>query len=150
MNVLQINWSRRQSVRSHLQERGVITQHYSFIKIILEHLIHFARQLTNPDPDEFSLQSGASRWESILQELLHYCLVCNRLAGQLLMEVKHRMEKRGVYSWYEFNHFNIASTTSHCNTSPSWEYFSAERSLASINALPLPGSKSSTGLPYMT
>lgn len=42
----------------------------------------------NSDPGQFLLQSDASRWEHILQELLHCCLVCGRLAGQLLMGVK--------------------------------------------------------------
>lgn len=38
-----------------------------------------------------------------------------------------------VYGQYEFNHFSITATASNCKTSPSGEYFSVERNLASIN-----------------
>lgn len=63
MNVLQKNWNTdKENQLGPTKRAGAkTTQHYYFIDITLEHLLHFTRLLMNPDSGQFLLQSDASR-----------------------------------------------------------------------------------------
>lgn len=152
MNVLQINWSKtqRKSVRCHLQEQG--GRYYSALLLHKSYSGTFNplhKTVNESRPSSVFIAERCLRMGEHPARTASLFLSLQR-AGHPDARGGKAVDRKEVCGWYEFNHFNITGNPSHSKTSPSWEYFSVQRSLTSINVLPLLGSKSPTWLFYRT